>query len=171
MKAMILPGLLIEYLVIGSVALLWVTILVEPIRLESEQVVYLIALAPGIYALGMIVEFLAFVLVSVPPRACLKNGIRCWVESKCLESKVTKCKCANGQRTARRQISIHLDAVKLKAPELAAHVEMRSSRDRIARGTWTNFGICAIVLSAKGDSSSLIAFAGGDYMLDAQSMI
>ena len=158
MKTVVLPGLLIEYLVIGSVALLWVAILVESIAFEnSVRMIYLIALTPGIYALGMIVEFLAFVLVSLPGRASLKTWIRIWVESKHLESGVTPFMGASGQGTAQRQISIHLDAVKLEAPELAAQIEMRSSRDRIARGTWMNFAICAIVLSAERDSSNFTA--------------
>ena len=160
MKTAVLPGLLIEYLVIGSVALLWVAILVGPTALaNSIPTVYLIALAPGIYALGMLVEFLAFVLVSFPYRACLKTWIRNWVENRPdLALEKTQFMNASGQGTAWRQISIHLDAAKLEAPELAAQVEMRSSRDRIARGTWMNFAICAIVLVAKDDSSNFTAF-------------
>jgi len=159
MKNVVLPGLLIEYLVIGSVALLWVATLVEFIALEnSVPTIYLLALTPGIYVLGMVVEFLAFVLVSFPGRACLKTWIRIWVERRHLTSGPTPSNGASGQGTAQRQISIHLDAVKLEVPDLATQVEIRSSRDRIARGTWMNFAICAIVLSAQDDSSNFTAF-------------
>jgi hypothetical protein len=64
-----IPGLLIEYLVIGSTALLWLLPLagVSLTSTESASIGKAAALAPALYVLGMLVDFCAFLLVSYVP--------------------------------------------------------------------------------------------------------
>ena len=114
-----LPGLLVEYLINGSVALIWLVALVP----SAPQGLDPLFLAPGIYVLGMLVDFCAWGLTFIP-----KIFIRSWVISRYKK----KEKHSIGA-SSRRKI-----ALQLENSDLAAEYERRSSRDRVARGTIVN---------------------------------
>ena len=117
-----LPGLLVEYLINGSVALLWLFALVPSVHQGIEP----LYLAPGIYVLGMLVDFAAFSVTFVP-----KHAMRRWADRKIQRSEVYAIGASS-----RRKIRLQLED-----PVLAAEYEHRSSRDRIARGTIINLAL------------------------------
>ncbi len=57
---MVLPGLLIEYLVVGSMSPLWFLPLISVDFNNGIPLGKGAALAPAIYVLGMFVDFVAF---------------------------------------------------------------------------------------------------------------
>ena len=62
---MALPGLFVEYLVIGSLALLWALPCAGVDIFHKElDALTVTALAPAIYVLGMFVDFAAFAAVT-----------------------------------------------------------------------------------------------------------
>jgi hypothetical protein len=74
-----IPGLLVEYLVVGSSALVWLfPLLGVPILEKSLSFEKAAALAPALYVLGMLIDFAAFFLVTEVPskRLCLKALVR-----------------------------------------------------------------------------------------------
>jgi hypothetical protein len=124
-----LPGLLVEYLVNGSCALIWVWILflipgvnlpagMDVSKMDGARIALLI---PILYVLGMTVDFLS--LITVRPFAVkyLRKG---------------------------RDSSIASNAkILLHSVELGKEYIMRSSRDRIARGMFINSVLTTIVLT------------------------
>src|SRR5262245_15488507 len=74
---MALPGLLIEYLINGALALLWLYPLLRMLRIPEIHSSYLPIFALGIYVVGMIVDFIAW-LVTRP----IKYRIRKRIEEK-----------------------------------------------------------------------------------------
>lgn len=157
LKPIVLPGLLIEYLVIGAVALPWAVLLIDPKVLEEFKNVSAIAalvLVPGVYVIGMIVDFVAFAFVSAWGKYSIKSLIRERVQRrKDLADFVRQdsFRASGVGATARRQIVLALDK-----PELAMQVELRSSRDRIARGTCVNLAIALLLV----DKSWTVAIPG-----------
>ena len=176
---MALPGLFIEYLVIGALALLWGLPLTGiDIGGEALVVVKIAALAPAVYVLGMFLDFAAFALVTWFPfqNGSYKNRVRRNVERKTdiinnddsrqlPDGSSAKSLLASRQRlrdylkvfwggfaelnskvnehagaTARRQIRLFMEM-----PDIARQVEMRSSRDRIARGSVLNLALIGFV--------------------------
>jgi hypothetical protein len=133
---MSLPGLLVEYLVVGAMALLWLLPL-SGIRLsESIPFESAAALAPAIYVVGMFVDFIAYILLSLLPtrKYSLKTFAR-WITHRKLDIENLKDNALNplpGQNTRKR---IWLQ---LKAPDIIKEIKERSSRDRIARGALVN---------------------------------
>lgn len=135
---MALPGLLIEYLVVGSMALLWALPLAN-IDI-SGQIPFgsAAALAPAIYVLGMFVDFIAFALLSQLPMReySLKQLIRNIANSSF--KKDPKFLKNNMFASDIRRNSTGLIRLGLNNPELLREVNERSSRDRIARGAFIN---------------------------------
>lgn len=131
-----LPGLLIEYLVVGSMALLWALPLAN-IDISGEiPFGSAAALAPAIYVLGMFVDFIAFALLSQLPMReySLKQLIRSVANSRFKsDSKFLK---NNMFASDIRRSSTGLIQLGLSYPELLREVNERSSRDRIARGAF-----------------------------------
>jgi|SRR5215213_123543 len=124
-----LPGLLIEYLVNGSCALIWIWILflipgvdlpagIDVAKMDGARIAFFI---PIMYVLGMTVDYLS--LITVRPFAVkyLRGG---------------------------RDSSIASTAkIMLNSAELGKEYIIRSSRDRIARGMFVNSVITTIVLT------------------------
>ena len=182
---MAIPGLFVEYLVLGSMALFW-ALPISGIDLFGSELLTLkvAALAPAMYVLGMFVDFLAFAAVTRFPvsNGSYKARVRYVVESKpdiqallvelgdagvteSIEPVSPKPPSAEpwssgykkilfggfpelrrGGRnmtgsTARRQIELAA-----LSGDLAKQVDMRSSRDRIARGTVLNLALIAATL-------------------------
>jgi hypothetical protein len=129
---MALPGLLVEYLINGAIALIWLYPLLKKFELIDVNSSYLPLLAPGLYVVGMVIDYIA--LISIRP---IKHRIRRRIEEKYgVESLYTPGKA-------------HLRQVKfaIYAPEIAKEFAMRSSRDRIARGAIINSVIATIIIS------------------------
>ena len=148
---MALPGLLIEYLVVGSMALLWLL----PIAIAGPTVDISFgkaaALAPALYVLGMFVDFIAYIVLSrIPTRKySLKSFARWLVRLKPDIKSIDNNAFKEGYGRSSRGI-IWLT---LNAPVLIKEVQARSSRDRIARGAFINIAISwALVWSGKLDS-------------------
>ena len=128
---MSVPGLFVEYLVIGSMALIWFLPLAG---LPFEQGVSITlgkaaAFGPAIYVIGMFIDFIAFWLFSGPTKKyCLKAFAHSLIDVHPPED--TK------NNKYQRLIWLHKNA-----PEVVKEINMRSSRDRIARGAVVNIFI------------------------------
>src|SRR5215510_1643016 len=130
---MALPGLLIEYLINGALALLWLYPLLRMLRFPEIHSTYLPIFALGIYVVGMIVDFIAW-LVTRP----IKYKIRKRIEEKY----GIEFKTSLGRTAHMRQAKFAI-----YAPEIAKETAMRSSRDRIARGAIINTVLAIIINS------------------------
>lgn len=120
---MALPGLLIEYLINGALALVWLYPLLKGYDIPAPPVAYLAVYALGLYFVGMVVDIAAWLATR-----SIKHRIRQQVAKK------------YGFTEQERSGSSHDWQVKfgLYAPEIAKESAMRSSRDRIARGAIIN---------------------------------
>jgi hypothetical protein len=118
---MVLPGLLIEYLISGALALIWFVPVLErfgiSIILDAPLPILLVAL----YVLGMAVDFAAYWLVKWFKRFPRELAVKNHGGSNKLPSSV-ECDV---------QFALY-------APDVAKEVSMRSSRDRVARGILLN---------------------------------
>lgn len=157
-----IPGLLIEYLVVGSAALVWFfPLLGVPFFAEkSLSFEKAAALAPALYVLGMCVDYVAFVLVSVPKNRCLKALVRNKLRAELAEKGMAIDFPATG---GGRSTHINL-TLQTRAPEFLKELDTRSSRDRIARSTVVNFLALALVLwlacnEALGAAAVMVAAA------------
>jgi len=125
-----LPGLLIEYLINGSVALLWVGrlfLMINPeiIAFTSNEVL----LIPIIYVIGMFVDFIAWV-VTKPFKQLIRN--------KALSSVKEEMKGESFEKEDYKSFWKEKLEIEKRFPELNKELGSRSSRDRIARGTMIN---------------------------------
>lgn len=140
---MALPGLLIEYLVSGAVAFAWLFPLLQGkvIKIDTPflPVAFLL-----LYVLGMAVDYLAWALTRIP-----KHVIREWVYRKYRGNDLTQ-----EQSGTLRQAKITL-----YAPDLAKELAMRSSRDRIARGSVVNSILATMFLLPLQVGLPLVVFA------------
>jgi hypothetical protein len=128
---MTLPGLLIEYLVSGALALPWL-IVISGLNVNREVPNWqLPLLAVALYVMGMMIDLIAFVLLK-PLKWRLRKRIakRLGIEHK----------SAVGSAAAR------LVRLMKYSPEIAREVSARSSRDRIARGVVINAALTVVVL-------------------------
>ncbi|MCI0663283.1 MAG: hypothetical protein L0220_19630 [Acidobacteria bacterium] len=130
---MALPGLLIEYLINGALALLWLYPLLKKFGLPEINSSYLPFLALGVYVVGMIVDYIAW-SVTRP----VKYRIRKRIE----ERYGIEFKSSLGRSAHLRQAKFAI-----YAPELSKETAMRSSRDRIARGAIINTVLAIIINS------------------------
>lgn len=151
---MALPGLLVEYLVVGSMALLWALPLAG-LNLDGEiPVGSAAALAPAIYVLGMFIDFAAFILVSkIPTRDySLKALVRWWVHEK-PDIEVSDKNPFAGKFGRSSRGLIWLSQY---SPDLAREVRERSSRDRVARGVMVNILLIWLASKSVGESAPII---------------
>ncbi|HWM94339.1 MAG TPA: hypothetical protein VN493_26520 [Thermoanaerobaculia bacterium] len=129
-----LPGMLVEYLITGSCALIWVrgTLLLlqannnlpDGLVLQGWDGAKLAFLVPGIYVLGMLVDFLG-------------KGLVDWFKKVAGKS----LKKTESDKELRYWV------IFMHAPELGRQIEIRSSRDRVARGAIVNAVIGTVVLA------------------------
>ena len=125
----ILPGFFIEYLVIGSCALLWIFRLfrlLDPSTDVNIDLPLIALLTPVLYVIGMLVDF-----CSRLPLMTLRE----YLKRKGFGAKVDY------------RFDSALTALWVRSPELAKQADIRSSRDRIARGTTGNFFVATIVFT------------------------
>lgn len=123
---MSIPGLFVEYLVIGVVATVWMLpwILTYSPKLPQGDISSLMFL-PGFYVVGMIIDYIGWRILR-----SLRNRIK----------RDTYQKYKGNESESEGFMARLL----LHAPDLARTLEMYSSRDRIARGTLINSLISAI---------------------------
>jgi len=126
---MSLPGLLIEYLVSGSLALVWLYQYL-PLQVSELQAWHAPLIGVLLYVVGMAVDLVAFVALRAP-----KFRVRAYVAGKIGVS----------QSSARASGTARLVFIQKTSPTIAAELAARSSRDRIARGTFVNAAIATIV--------------------------
>ena len=125
-----LPGLLIEYLVNGAVALAWLYPLIAS-YLRDVTASLLPVIAVGLYVVGMVIDVLAWAITRP-----LKHNIRRRVHQKYSRSADPEA-VSGTMRHAK---------IALYAPELARELATRSSRDRIARGLIVNAALATILV-------------------------
>jgi len=147
-----LPGLLIEYLISGAFALLWILVLLVTPGVEipmprSSKLWPL--LVPLLYVLGMLIDYIASIAV-YPLKQRIKRRVRI--------------------------LSNH-DTTKLwiKSPDLAREIAHRSSRDRVARGAIINIFFLTTILvnyyMQKANFFSAVLAAGIGTMIFAISVL
>ena len=120
---MAVPGLFVEYLVNGVVALVWAYPILNSNGLGKIDASYLPLLALGLYVFGMMIDFLAWILTRP-----IKRLVRRRVSMRYGISPIQE----HGQSFSREVRFL------LYAPELTREVAMLRSRDRIARGAFLN---------------------------------
>jgi len=134
---MTIPGLFIEYLIVGALALIWLYKLL-PEQWVSKlllQPAHLPLLALGLYVVGMVIDFVAWILTSY-----IKAGLRAWAEEghTYTPKELVKILKGGGGKVKRGSITSRQIYLAIHAPEAAKEAAMRSSRDRIARGAIIN---------------------------------
>jgi hypothetical protein len=109
-----LPGLLVEYFVGGAIAAAWVLPLLYRmnIRIEDWGLTTLVLAIPPLYALGMILDYI---------------GLRF------MERGTARIRDKATRQLPEEVKAFTLSDIVVASPELATQLEMRSSRDRIAR--------------------------------------
>lgn len=125
---MAIPGLLVEYLISGALALAWLAPLLRHYGIDVLQDSLLPFLAVALYVVGMVVDFVAFVLVRP-----VKPLVRSYARRRHGEQGSSQ---DDGSIARQVMLALH-------APDLARELSMRSSRDRIARGAVVNALIAA----------------------------
>jgi len=127
---MVLPGLLIEYLVSGAIAFAWLFPILQS-KLMRIDTPFLPVAFLLLYVLGMAVDYLAWILTRIP-----KHWIRAWVYRKYR---------SNGE-SLKQSGTLRQAKISMYAPDLAKELAMRSSRDRIARGSVVNSILATVFL-------------------------
>ena len=129
-----IPGLLVEYLIGGSVAMIWLLPALHILGLYTQGTDegILAIFLPGLYVVGMIVDFIGW-FITRPHRRYISLRVRRKLD-------VGKEELDALEDVLDTQILLH-------APQLAKAREMRSSRDRIARNTVVNAILTTIVLA------------------------
>jgi len=137
-----LAGLMIEYLVIGSTALVPLLVLafsfglVEPLRQVPTAVAA--ALVPALYSLGMIVDSIG----------------RFFVNKHRIEREIQEEEAARAKEGGKiRSQQVHVDALASSPTELARQLEFRSSRDRVARGVHASVMLTSVAVVISLDRS------------------
>lgn len=152
---MALPGLLIEYLVTGAIALLWLFPLItlglwelpeanlSLLRDIKGSAFGLIVLAPLAYISGMAIDLFAYLLTSRTPdkSRSLKSHARRYAEADFSSSDLEDNPFSGrgeSPQSRKSRASKGLIWLHIHAPELVKQIEQRSSRDRVARGAMLN---------------------------------
>ena len=123
-----LTGYFVEYLIIGSLSLLWLLPLLEELHISfPDNTGVIVLLAPSLYAIGMIVDVVGHYVTLFHRRRIRK-----------------KAKAKYGRRYGITKIeyaTIDVDLVSVN-PDLAKEAAKRTTRTRVARGALIN-AICA----------------------------
>ena len=142
-----LPGMLIEYLINGSCALIWIWISLRMLGKEVPSVSdpRLVLFLPVIYVIGMIIDYVArgLVLFIVDTAKRLKRTAK---PRKATLSSNNSETDKIGEKRKPKKGSVSRAYMFLHSPELSKQYEMRSSRDRVARGALLNTILLTISL-------------------------
>lgn len=152
---MTLPGLLIEYLITGATALLWLwfllhhpqTVVPADLRLDKIDTTRITLMVPFAYLLGMLIDFASLRVVKAlkerllwPLRGTISQALpKGW-------QKLGHAIEPRGRKKA--PLTLTQQEVLLASKELGKQLEMRSSRDRIARGAFLNTLLGTAVISS-----------------------
>jgi hypothetical protein len=151
---MALPGLFVEYLVSGSLALLWIIPAVGANAAGLDKAL-LLMLAPSLYVVGMLVDCIGFLVFSFPPNR--KYSLKHWIRRRAL-AKVTKEEREFFTGPDRERVKYW---IRQHAPDITREKKMHSSRDRIARCAVVNLMIAAMAaFAASGSEASLLKVSG-----------
>lgn len=127
---MILPGFFLEYLVTGSCALLWIYGLFAIFGLQDIfriNSALALLIAPAIYVVGLVVDAVSRTVLRKGRMRLEKRG---WIKKD------------SGEKGP-----LHYSEILLESSDLAKQIELRSSRDRIARGAVGNILAATIVFT------------------------
>lgn len=121
----------LEYLVVGCIGLLWALPLVASQQRDAlaSHDKFVVLLVPVVYVLGMCVDFVAEQLLSP------------------VKHLIAKRQDDGGLPDVAEDLGYPSSSVfvTFKSPELAKDLQGKSTRDRIARGTWLNLLIATLV--------------------------
>jgi hypothetical protein len=150
---MSLPGLLIEYLITGLTGAMWILVIVEvlsPGTLDMKDVsaAHMTALVPLGYVLGMVLDYIGAMLATAL-RRIIADPVNHRVGPQVARLLPTRwrgaCRFFRGDGVINKP-DFNQAEILLRSTPLGEQYEMRSSRDRIARGLFANVTIAAIVL-------------------------
>jgi hypothetical protein len=162
------PSGLVEYVIIGAVALIWLVPVLQAMGVTVPQDSAAIALfAPGLYVLGMFVDFLGYNLVhgrKQQIKAKVYGALETSDSSEAThddksdqspemhntEQAPSSAKVVDTSSSGKPIVTHEQDVevwIAQQAPEVAKEIETRSSRDRIARGALANVIVSTLVLS------------------------
>lgn len=126
-----LPGLLVEHLISGSITLLWIFISYPSTFTKGEIEPFSLFLIPVAYILGMFIDFTAFLLTYAA-----KRKVRNFAQSKYNK---------NHENVFDKNKAKKVKAlIEHRYKDVQQQIDMRSSRDRIARGMIIN-ALCIMV--------------------------
>jgi hypothetical protein len=145
-----LPGMLIEYLITGSCALIWMWVLAKVLGKEVPDVTdaRLIVFIPAIYVVGMIIDYVARGLVEFIRKSAKERNRK--TKSSRTSTSHTKSVVLKSEEKGTPKLgpaSIARAYMFLQSPDLGKQYEMRSSRDRVARGAFLNAILLTISLT------------------------
>ncbi len=122
-----LPGLLVEYLINGCIAILWLVHFIPQHIIDSLHNSEKIILIPIAYVIGMFIDYIAW-LITRPSKKLIRN------------SALKAIKKSNNSFDINQYKHFWEEKVEIekKHPDLNKEIKSRSSRDRIARGTIIN---------------------------------
>lgn len=132
-----IPGLLIEYFITGSVACIWLIPLFSNFKTQSiftslPSGIISLLLLPFLYIIGLGIDMISGFLID-------KFGWKRKIRDNVKERVKTKYGVIPDEELGAVSIWLH-------SAELGKGYEIRSSRDRIARGTALNLAIAAFVV-------------------------
>lgn len=126
-----LPGLLIEYLINGSIALIWIFWFVDISVIEGYLDDQKLIIIPIAYVIGMFIDFIAWMVTKPLKKHIRENALG--VIAKEMENRGLLFDADAYQLFWEEKIEIEK-----RYPDLKKELTSRSSRDRIARGTMIN---------------------------------
>jgi hypothetical protein len=153
-----LPGLLIEYLITGATAGLWLLLLFHraypdlaaEFRLDRIDPKTLAFLVPLAYVIGMIIDYVSRFVASAVDFLIVRCAI--WPLRRRISARIPNRtsmyqklkKLIEPPERKRAPLSQH--EIMLVSTELGKQLEIRSSRDRVARGAFLNSIVATGVL-------------------------
>ncbi len=149
---MSLPGLLIEYLITGATAFLWLWFLLPypqldapaKVGLEGIDAKTLGLMVPLAYVLGMIIDFVSNLVTRGLRFLVVEHTL--WPLRKRIAAALPKIQ-RYLEPPERKRAPLSQHEIMLASAELGKQLEMRSSRDRVARGAFLNAVIGTIVVT------------------------
>lgn len=164
---MALPGLLIEYLLTGVLALVWVWPLLvllgfDAARLWPDGAVAVVVLVPVAHVLGMLVDTLA---------RALCRGVGHWPD-RGLERLGLRSLSGYPISLRTNESWPDMPSLMILCPDMAVEYRQLSSRDRVARGALFNAGALLLVQGAAlGPGQSALPFGWNTILLNVAALV
>ena len=146
-----IPGLLIEYIISGAIAFIWIIILLTNYPsshgfLEENTGVMTLLAIPCAYLFGMLIDKLAFNLVRKYKKRIKLKEINAEYAAELYEG-ATKEQLLKLVETKSLTDKMTIDLLLDGRKEIADELKWRSSRDRIARGMIINSLLIGLALT------------------------